>query len=211
MFSFLNPLRNAARASQQRLADAFGHTLAWRLGRPALRTARVVGACSVLYGVGYSNGVATTLEDPEGATRSLLVKLLSQQAGGAGVLDHSDERSQLVGRIGQELLVAALQKLKQDADEASTKDPKSEQAARAKLQALQRHHWRFVVVDTDKANAFVSDQLPGFVFVNRGLIEKFGGREDELAFILAHELGHYISNHDESQRKLQGAFAALQV
>ena len=205
MFSFM---RTAARAQQQRLADAFGHTLAWRLGRPVLRTARVVGACSVLYGVGYSNGIANTLEDPEGATRSLLAQVLSQQAGGAGVLDQADTRSQLVNRIGQELLVAALQALKQEADAVGegAQDSTQAQKTRAKLQALQRHHWRFVVVDTDNVNAFVTDLLPGFVFVNRGLIERFQGREDELAFIMAHELGHYLSDHGGSERAMQGAF-----
>ena len=38
------------------------------------------------------------------------------------------------------------------------------------LQALLRHKWRFVVIESEQVNAFVADLLPGFVFVNRGLV-----------------------------------------
>ena len=149
----------------------------WRTGRKVVRTLRVVGACGTLYGVGYSAGIANALEDPESATRSLLMQVLTEQCGGAAVLDQSDRRSQLVIRIGGELLAAAHEHLEQAAHEA--RDAAEREGHVAKLRALQRHHWRFVVIDNDTVNAFVCDLLPGFVFVHRGLLELFESSEDE--------------------------------
>ena len=52
--------------------------------------------------------------------------------------------------------------------------------------------WHFYVVDSPEINAFA---LPGgFVFVNRGLIERVDSL-DELAGVMGHEIGHVTMRH----------------
>jgi predicted Zn-dependent protease len=56
--------------------------------------------------------------------------------------------------------------------------------------------WQFAVVDAREVNAFA---LPGgFVYINRGLIER-ADRMDELAGVLAHEIGHVVLRHSVKQ------------
>jgi predicted Zn-dependent protease len=56
--------------------------------------------------------------------------------------------------------------------------------------------WRFFVVDAKDVNAFA---VPGgFVYVNRGLIERTD-QMDELAGVLGHEIGHVVKRHTVKQ------------
>jgi beta-barrel assembly-enhancing protease len=56
--------------------------------------------------------------------------------------------------------------------------------------------WQFRVVDAPEVNAFA---LPGgFVYVNRGLIER-ADRLNELAGVLGHEIGHVVLRHSVKQ------------
>jgi predicted Zn-dependent protease len=58
--------------------------------------------------------------------------------------------------------------------------------------------YHFKVLDEEEANAV---SLPGgFVYVNKGLIDKVAN-DDELAGVLAHEIGHIVARH--SIKKLQ--------
>jgi predicted Zn-dependent protease len=58
--------------------------------------------------------------------------------------------------------------------------------------------WQFRVVDSRAVNAFA---LPGgFIFVNRGLIERSGSLS-ELAGVLGHEIGHVTLRHTVEQMK----------
>lgn len=63
--------------------------------------------------------------------------------------------------------------------------------------------WRFYIVDSREVNAFA---VPGgFVYVNRGLIERTS-EMSELAGVLAHEIGHVVERHSiEQMEKAQGA------
>ena len=57
--------------------------------------------------------------------------------------------------------------------------------------------YKFYAIDEDEMNAFA---LPGgHVFINKGLIEK--ASEDELAFVMGHEIGHISARH--SVKRLQ--------
>lgn len=59
--------------------------------------------------------------------------------------------------------------------------------------------YHFQVIEDDEVNAV---SLPGgYVYVNRGLIDKVAN-DDELAGVLAHEVGHIVARH--SIKKLQG-------
>lgn len=67
--------------------------------------------------------------------------------------------------------------------------------------------WRFFIVDEDEVNAFA---VPGgFVYINRGLIQR-ATRMNQLAGVLAHEIGHITERHSvEQMRKAQGANVGL--
>jgi Putative Zn-dependent protease, contains TPR repeats len=69
--------------------------------------------------------------------------------------------------------------------------------------------WRFYVVDSHDVNAFA---LPGgFVYVNRGLIER-ATRLDELAGAIGHEIGHVVRRHSVQQmEKARGANVAVSL
>ena len=59
--------------------------------------------------------------------------------------------------------------------------------------------YNFYIVDDGQMNAFA---LPGgYIFVNKGLIDKT--TRDELAFVLAHEIGHVTARH--SLKRLQAS------
>jgi predicted Zn-dependent protease len=67
--------------------------------------------------------------------------------------------------------------------------------------------WQFFVVDSKEVNAFA---LPGgFIYVNRGLIERTS-RLDELAGAIGHEIGHVVRRHSVQQmEKATGANVAV--
>jgi predicted Zn-dependent protease len=60
--------------------------------------------------------------------------------------------------------------------------------------------WHFYIVDSREVNAFA---VPGgFVYVNRGLIERTQ-RMDQLAGVLGHEIGHVVRRHSIKQMQQQ--------
>src|SRR3954471_12054735 len=63
--------------------------------------------------------------------------------------------------------------------------------------------WHFFIVDAQEVNAFA---VPGgFVYVNRGLIQR-ADQMEELAGVLGHEIGHVVRRHTVKQmEKAQGA------
>src|SRR3981081_842614 len=73
----------------------------------------------------------------------------------------------------------------------------------ARLTSRRDLDWQFFVVDSKEVNAFA---VPGgFVYVNRGLIER-AAQMDELAGVLGHEIGHVVRRHTVKQmEKQQGA------
>ena len=73
----------------------------------------------------------------------------------------------------------------------------------ARLTSRRDLDWRFFIVDAKEVNAFA---VPGgFVYVNRGLIER-ADQMDELAGVLGHEIGHVVRRHTVKQmEKAQGA------
>jgi predicted Zn-dependent protease len=73
----------------------------------------------------------------------------------------------------------------------------------ARLTSRRDLDWQFFIVDAKDVNAFA---VPGgFVYVNRGLIERTD-QMDELAGVLGHEIGHVVRRHTVKQmEKAQGA------
>lgn len=66
----------------------------------------------------------------------------------------------------------------------------------------------FAVLDEDEINAFA---LPGgYIYVNRGLVEK-AENDDELACVLAHEVGHIVARHSIKKLQALQAYSVLRL
>lgn len=60
--------------------------------------------------------------------------------------------------------------------------------------------WRFFIVDSPEVNAFA---VPGgFIYVNRGLIER-AENMSEVAGVIGHEIGHVVKRHSIKQMEQQ--------
>lgn len=60
--------------------------------------------------------------------------------------------------------------------------------------------WNYVVIDTPTVDAFVTPTCPRWIFVHKGLMEKLNPTDDELAFVIGHELSHFLFQHSEKKR-----------
>lgn len=187
--------------------------------RLALRTGRTVSLAAAIGYYGYGTGVHRALSDPEGTTSQILDHVLSASGGGK-LLPAEKPDSLLVQRLGDELVAAAKLGLDAEMSElvttaanraAPTADEEtSMERVRSQLVAMRRA-WRFVVIDDDKINAFVTDQLPGYVFVHRGLLELMKRNPERLSFILAHELAHHLCDHNQQTRTIGASLSLLQL
>jgi Zn-dependent protease with chaperone function len=161
-----------------------------------------------------ASGVHDALTDPEGKKKQLLSQVLSSSGDGANdVLDQKEPDSRLVTRLGNEVVAAAREALALEIEELQGKGPEAEdelERARSQLRTLQ-HNWQFVVIDNGVINAFVTDVLPGYVFIHRGLIELMRKHPEQLSFIIGHELSHHILDHNEQTRTMQAGLSLLQL
>ena len=66
----------------------------------------------------------------------------------------------------------------------------------AKYCERQKVDWTFKVLEVKDVNAV---SVPGFVYVNQGLIEFVRGDRDELAAVIGHEIGHTADRHAVKQ------------
>jgi predicted Zn-dependent protease len=66
--------------------------------------------------------------------------------------------------------------------------------------------WHFAVLDTDEVNAFAAPG--GYVYVTRGLLDMVE-TEDELAGVVAHEMGHVDCKHSVRQAEKAGLLTLL--
>ena len=203
----------------QRLASQFGHLKLFRAiahpnARRLARSFRTVALAGGIGYAGYASGVHDALSDPEGITEKIMQRILAQS--GSELLPARKSDSLLVSQLGNELIVAAQASL--EAEEAALRTPPAGQNPDTeRLEVVRRHRrefdrkWRFIVIDNDAINAFVTDQLPGVVFIHRGLIKAMKRDKDKLSFILAHELSHHLLDHGASARNLKAAISTLQL
>jgi len=181
--------------------------------RTALRGARTVVLVGTIGFASYSSGVHDALADPEGQTERILKKVL-MSTGGAPTLDPNAADALLVTRLGNELVVAAQEQIQGELEALVGKDGSHAETERTRLEShlrALRHQWRFVVIDDDAVQAFVTDVLPGFVFVHRGLLDLMRKSAPQLSFILGHELSHHLLEHNEQARNLQRGFSLFQL
>ncbi len=68
--------------------------------------------------------------------------------------------------------------------------------------------YSFMVLDDDEINAFA---LPGgYIYVNSGLVDKVDS-DDELAAVLAHEVGHIVARHSIKKLQAMQAYSVLRL
>ncbi len=66
--------------------------------------------------------------------------------------------------------------------------------------------WHFAVLDTDEVNAFAAPG--GFIYVTRGLLNLIE-TDDELAGVVAHEMGHIDKKHSVKQAEKAGIMTLI--
>ncbi|MBI3948138.1 MAG: M48 family metalloprotease [Armatimonadetes bacterium] len=66
--------------------------------------------------------------------------------------------------------------------------------------------WHFRVIENDEVNAL---SVPGYVYVNTGLMDFVGGDRDQLAAVIAHEVAHTTRKHAarQTEKALIGSLA----
>ena len=207
----------------ERLAARFGNNRVFRaLTNPwirgALRATRTVGLATAIGYSGYCTGLHDAMADPEGTTQKIMTQILDHAAKGspnkhAALLAPDNRDSMLVSRLGNELIVAAQAALAAEAEaiRAAATPDEDRLAEVLRHQREFERKWRFLVVDNDAINAFVTDQLPGVVFVHRGLIKLMERQPERLSFIIGHELAHHLCDHNESSRRLANGLSMLQL
>ncbi len=213
----------------QRLTSTLGQYRLFRgLSHPytrrAFRIGRTVALGGGIYGAGYASGLHDAIADPAGVTETLLAQVLSKR-GPAGkdsnVMPRSSREAQVVERLGGEIVHAAKELLaseleaaqqKRNSDDPATAKESDEAVVRltSKLRATDRE-WKFIVIDDQTINAFVTDLLPGYVFVHRGLVDLYRGKPEELSFVLGHELSHYLLDHGSKDREMDMSLSLLQL
>jgi predicted Zn-dependent protease len=67
--------------------------------------------------------------------------------------------------------------------------------------------WTFRVLESKEINAF---SVPGYVYVNTGLLDAVGDDQDALAGVIAHEIGHTCGRHAVKQME-KGAIGGLLI
>ena len=68
--------------------------------------------------------------------------------------------------------------------------------------------YHFYVLEDDEVNAV---SLPGgYVYINRGLIDKVAS-DDELAGVIAHEVGHIVARHSIKKLQAMQAYSILSL
>lgn len=120
-------------------------------------------------------------------------------ATGQGNLVTMSERRELeIGREEHDKVMASLRVYDDEALAAYVNDVGQRVAAGSHRPDLE---YTFTVIDSPEINAFA---LPGgFVYINRGLL-LYLKSEDELAAVLAHEVGHITARHAVQQQARGG-------
>ena len=147
--------------------------------RMGLRAGRTVALGAGIFGAGYSSGVKASLEDPERVQREVLASVLRQQGGSGDILAPDSRDARLVTRLGVQLIHAAEGHVAEQL-EAAGEDEAVREGLETKLRALHNLPWKFVVIDSAAVNAFVTEMLPGYVFVHKGLLDAFDRNEDQV-------------------------------
>jgi len=96
-------------------------------------------------------------------------------------------------QVGHDLATEIKKQLKLDREHQSARILNEIGPNLTKCVARKLRTFNFEIVKSDEPNAFA---LPGgFIFITHSLVELCDRNQDELAFILGHEMGHVIRGH----------------
>ncbi|CAB9526628.1 Metalloendopeptidase OMA1, mitochondrial [Seminavis robusta] len=71
--------------------------------------------------------------------------------------------------------------------------------------------WKYILIDSPLANAFVTEILPQRFFVTTKMFDDYIENEDELAVVLGHEMSHLILGHVSQRNNLETALRTVEV
>lgn len=95
--------------------------------------------------------------------------------------------------VGQDLAAEVLHQVHLCPDQGLTTTVRDLGSCLTRYLVNQRRRFRFHVIDMPAPNAFA---LPGGqVFVTRSILDLCRGRQDQTAFVLAHEMAHVVRGH----------------
>jgi beta-barrel assembly-enhancing protease len=131
---------------------------------------------------------------PNTARAAVLVAVIAMATVACTVGDEQEKA------LGQEAAAQIDSAVPMIADDAANSYVTNLGTALATTSDDRNREWRFRIVDAEVLNAFA---LPGgFVYVNRGLIER-ATSSSELAGVLGHEIGHVLLRHSAERIEKQ--------
>lgn len=159
----------------------------WMLGLAALSGLALVSGCASVAKVGAAVGQATGTLTPQQAES--LVK--SAEAVEKTFKDITPEQEYFIGRSVGATIISTYKVY--DNDEATRYlNVLGQSVARFSDMPNTFKGYRYLILDTDEINAFAAPG--GFIFISRGMI-RLCRTEDDLAAVIAHEVGHVQLRH----------------
>lgn len=199
--------------------SGFLSALIWR----TFRAGRVALLGVTIYGAGKAAGHVEVLDDPEGVRNQVINEVVMSNhhaddgKKGPGWHAMDSKVAKRVAKVGKRLLKAAREEIDESLAKlppASEDEPSDVAELRGFLESAKKRicgTWNFVVTTSDVVNAFVTPMVPRVVFVNEGLLRKLKPTDDELAFLMGHELSHVIHGHGQQHIEEMATFATLQL
>ena len=172
--------------------------LFWR----AIRLARIAVLTGTVYGAGKSAGHIEILDDPKGIAKAIVRQVIIQShvpdeenPEPAGYLTKEMPERQRVEAVGKRVLFAAREEVEAELAKlgpAPEEPVDPHEHRRAELEAAKARlagKWYWVVTNSSNVNGYVTAMCPRRVFITQGLFKKLKPTDDELAFLIGHELG----------------------
>jgi len=163
-----------------------------------------------VYNIGKQQGVIEYVTDPQGYTENIY-KAMFLEYDIEGVVEGAVHDK--VERIGTRIVRAAQKLTGKELEEAHKSEEEDEEELERLTEAYKRirGRWSYVVLDTDVANAFVTEMLPRTIFVTTGLLNDLVENDDELALILGHEISHMIHGHNTESNAVELMLKTVEV
>jgi Zn-dependent protease with chaperone function len=143
----------------------------------------------------------------------------SEMNNGYGPGSNRDIQLMNVVYISEKILNSAKQLVLEELNKVTTVDGKvtDQESFERWMTALEsldtegEERWKFVLLDVNIPNAFVSETTPYTIYVTTAMLEEIVRNDDELALILGHELSHLLLAHNTKSMILERNLRATEV
>jgi len=176
-----------------------------------------------IYGIGYNKAIVEYAQNPELMEFKLLQQVMTSWHVEeiTDPKDKSCERNRRIQRVGKRIIKSAhkhvYEKFKEAEEKASNKynaaiksdpsldiskeefingDEDFEFWTKASIRMGRISEWKCRLIHTEAPNAFVTSMLPRQIFVTSAFVDRYVVNDDELAFIMGHEISHLILDHN---------------